>query len=366
MKVCHLTSVHPYLDIRIFMKQCRTLVSSGYEVHLVAPDAPNEIIDGVQMHTIVKSKASRMKRMTKTVSDVYKKAKEINADIYHFHDPELMIVGYLLSKVQGKRVIYDVHEDVPRQIMSKTWIPKSLRFMISKTVEFIENRLSRKYSAVVTATPFINKRFEGLIKTSVNINNFPINGELLVTNSDVYEKERAVCYVGGISTPRGINEMVYALNNVDAQLYLCGRFSSEKDRMTLTKIDGWSKVKEMGFLNREQVSDICSKSIAGLVLFHPEPNHVNAQPNKLFEYMSAGIPVISSDFHLWKEIIEGNRCGICVNPLDPTAITNAIQYLIDNPEEVEIMGRNGKRAVEEKYNWSSEGEKLLKLYRSLK
>jgi len=74
--------------------------------------------------------------MTKTVSDVYKKAKEINADIYHFHDPELMIVGYLLSKVQGKRVIYDVHEDVPRQIMSKTWIPKSLRFMISKTVEF--------------------------------------------------------------------------------------------------------------------------------------------------------------------------------------------------------------------------------------
>ncbi|MBD3768073.1 MAG: glycosyltransferase, partial [Gammaproteobacteria bacterium] len=103
----------------------------------------------------------------------------------------------------------------------------------------------------------------------------------------------------------------------------------------------------------------------GLVTFLPAPNHIDAQPNKMFEYMSAGLPIITSIFPLWREIVEGNQCGLCVDPLDPQAIGEAIQYLIDNPVEAEQMGKNGRQAVEQKYNWTIEEQKLLDLYAGL-
>jgi len=103
----------------------------------------------------------------------------------------------------------------------------------------------------------------------------------------------------------------------------------------------------------------------GLVLFYPEPNQINSQPNKLFEYMSAEIPIVASNFPLWKEIVEGNQCGICVDPLNPEEIARAIEYLITHPDEAQRMGENGRKAVIEKYNWESESKKLIELYRKI-
>ena len=92
------------------------------------------------------------------------------------------------------------------------------------------------------------------------------------------------------------------------------------------------------------------------------PNHVNALPNKMFEYMSAGLPVIASNFPLWKEIVEGNKCGLTVNPLSPKEIAEAIRYLLAHPEEARKMGENGRKAVLEKYNWDNESRKLMVFY----
>ena len=105
--------------------------------------------------------------------------------------------------------------------------------------------------------------------------------------------------------------------------------------------------------------------MAGVVLYHPELNHINAQPNKMFEYMAAGIPVIASDFPLWKEILEGARCGVCVDPLDPDQIADAIRWIVDHPEQAEQMGKNGRKAIIERYNWKREEDTLLGLYRGL-
>lgn len=121
---------------------------------------------------------------------------------------------------------------------------------------------------------------------------------------------------------------------------------------------GWHKVNEFGYQNRVAVANIMCQSKAGIVTFLPSPNHTDAQPNKMFEYMSSGIPIITSDFPLWREIVEGNHCGICVNPLDPIEIANAINYIIRNVDSAELMGINGQRAIKEKYNWEVEEEKL--------
>ena len=92
---------------------------------------------------------------------------------------------------------------------------------------------------------------------------------------------------------------------------------------------------------------------------------MDAQPNKMFEYMSAGIPVIASDFARWREVIDEKDCGLCVDPLDSLAIARAIDELIINPDKAQRMGENGRSAVESQYNWPAEEKKLLSFYSSI-
>jgi len=115
----------------------------------------------------------------------------------------------------------------------------------------------------------------------------------------------------------------------------------------------------------EAVVEMLAEARLGLVLFHPRPNHLESQPNKLFEYMAAGLPVVASSFPLWKEIVEGTRCGLVVDPLDPHAAANAIRWLLAHPEEAEAMGARGRQAVHDRFNWRREEATLLDCYARL-
>ena len=143
---------------------------------------------------------------------------------------------------------------------------------------------------------------------------------------------------------------------------MVGAFSEEKIEDEVKSYEGWRRVEEFGFLDRLGVAEVLLRSKAGLVTFHSVPNHIDAQPNKMFEYMSAGVPVIASNFVLWREVIEGNNCGLCVNPQQPKEIAEAIDYLLCNDVEAQRMGANGRKAVSEKYNWKLEEARLLELY----
>ena len=363
MKIVQLSSVHPPFDTRIFHKECKTLAQVNYKVVFVVQHDKNEEVDGIQIKALSKP-LNRLQRMIHTTWQAYQLAIKENAHSYHFHDPELIPMG-LIFKLQGKRVIYDVHEDVPRQILNKDYIPIPIRYLVSWLVGRLENLAARHFDAIVAATPFIKHRFDKLGCYSINVNNYPIQNELYLPQLDWSKKESAVCYVGGITDIRGIFEMIEAIGQTDAKLLLAGKFSSASQRSQAMEMPGWTSVKELGQLNRREVAQILRKSVAGLVLFHPQPNHINAQPNKMFEYMSAGIPIIASNFPLWQEIIEENQCGICVDPLNPQAIAEAIQWFLEHPDEAKRMGENGRKAVEEKYNWEAEAEKLRSLYSKL-
>ncbi|MCY4211547.1 MAG: glycosyltransferase, partial [Gammaproteobacteria bacterium] len=104
---------------------------------------------------------------------------------------------------------------------------------------------------------------------------------------------------------------------------------------------------------------------AGLVLYHPTPGILNAYPTKMFEYMSVGLPVIASDFPAWRHIVDRAECGLLVNPLEPSAIADAMLWLLNNPQEAERMGRRARKAAEEFYSWEREGDKLIRLYKKL-
>jgi len=362
-KVCHLTSVHHRNDTRIFHKELPALAEAAYDVCIVVADGKGDEQRPGYFIYDVGSSANRLQRISLTTKKVFSKAMELDADIYHFHDPELIPVGLKLIKA-GEKVIYDVHEDVPRDIMSKDWLPGIAIKPIASWFEKYENRSAPKFNYIITATPFIQKRFKSLNKQCVTINNYPILDEL-ITERLKYTGEMAVCYIGEITRIRAAEEMIKAMENVNAKFLLAGHYENDTYRNKLSQVPGWNKVKEFGFVNRSKAREILSQSSAGLVIFHPEPNHINAQPNKIFEYMSAGVPVIGSNFPLWKEIIEGNKCGICVDPLQPKAIEDGIKYILNNPDKAQEMGENGRKAVESRYNWEHEKTKLVNIYKQL-
>ena len=361
--VCHLTSVHSRYDIRIFLKECRTLSNSAFKVTLIVADGKgDEILDGIKIFDVGKP-VNRKKRIFKTTKKLFKKSLEIDADIYHFHDPELIPIGLKLKKM-GKKVIYDVHEDVSTQLLIKPYLNKISKVILLNLIEIYENYAAKKFDFIITATPYIRDRFVKLNNRTIDINNFPILEEFQNINFQM-KKKNAICYIGGISKARGIIELIKSLKYVDVTLYLAGEFETEKLKKEVMQLSGWNKVKYYGYVNRDKIKEIFSESSVGIVNFLPEPNHTNALPNKIFEYMSASLPVVASNFPLWKEIVEGNDCGICVDPTNPKEIAKAIEYLITHPDETKKMGENGRKAVLEKYNWEKESEKLLSLYRNL-
>ncbi|WDR06697.1 glycosyltransferase family 4 protein [Devosia rhodophyticola] len=344
------------------MKQCRSLAAAGYQISLVVADGRGgEIKDGVSIIDVGAARG-RLKRVTLAAWRIFRQALALDADIYHLHDPELLPIGYLLKR-RGKKVIFDVHEDLPRQILGKPYIAPVLRKPISMCIEIVEKFVCRRLDAVFAATPHIRDIFEKNRIRSININNFPMLGELDAAVG-WNQKNNEVCYVGGITAIRGISEVVQAFETVasGARLNLVGKFSEPVTEQATKRRAGWQHVNVLGFLDRIAVREVLKRSIAGLVTFKPAPNHIESQPNKMFEYMSAGLPVIASDFPLWREIIAGNDCGVLVDPRDPVAIAAAIDQLVGDPALAQRLGANGRSAVTERYNWSIEEQKLLQFY----
>jgi glycosyltransferase involved in cell wall biosynthesis len=368
-RVCHLSSVHAGLDIRIYRKECVSLAGAGYDTHLVINASAEDVAEaagrGVTVHRIgCGPGASRIARMSVHAWRCYRLAKELDADLYHFHDPELIPYGVLLAW-SGKKVIFDVHEDLSADIHSKEWVPFAARRALAATSRALENFGARRFAAVVAATSYIGTLFKDVAERVVVINNYPLAGELVPAQPVDATQRNSVCYVGGIDAIRGIRQVVQALSDTDVTLHLAGCFSSDALQAGVSSLSGWERVKYHGILTREEVTKIFGMSLAGLVTFLPEPNHIHSQPNKMFEYMSAGIPVIASDFPLWNELIEGTQCGVCVDPNSPEEIAAAIRHLRNHPEEVARMGNNGRQAVEDKYRWDREEIKLVSLYRGL-
>lgn len=363
VRVVQLSTAHGRGELRVHLKQCNSLAAAGYEVHYVVADGKGpERVGDVQVHDIGAA-GGRFQRMLLRPWRMLAAARRLKGRIYHFHDPEILLIALFLGG-GGAKVIYDSHEDVPRSLMSRDWIPRLVRGALSSVFERFEDFVAKRISAVVGATPHIARRFSRVNKRAIAINNFPLRSEIedMVTPAN---DSRNVCYLGGIGKIRGIVEMVNALEHVDARLILAGPFDSAETQREVEQLPGWAKVDYRGVVSRAEVRVIMAQSRAGLIFFHPEPNHVDAQPNKMFEYMSAGLPVLASDFPLWRSLLVESGAGRCANPLDPKDIARVIGELLDDPAGARAMGLRGREAVLNRYQWSFEERKLRGLYEEL-
>lgn len=366
IKVCHLSSAHTRYDIRIYMKECCSLAGAGFAVtYIVADGKGDESKNNVSILDVGVS-TGRINRMLAVTRRVLLKARSVDADIYHLHDPELIPIGLILRR-SGKKVIFDAHEDFPKQLLTKPYLNKHLAKCMSHFFSIFERWAFRKFNALVAATPSIQTSLAGLNKYVVDINNYPLPGELSSDTINWELKGNVVCYIGAISSIRGILPLVDAMSlaKSDTTLEIAGKFSEVDIKKQVMRHRAWDKCIDHGLVDRGEVKSILERAFAGIVTFLPVPNHTDSQPNKMFEYMSAGIPVIASNFPLWRDIIDGNNCGVCVDPLDAQAIADAIDMLATNLPLAERMGKNGQRAVVESYNWKVEEVKLVSLYSKL-
>ncbi|QKG85685.1 glycosyltransferase family 4 protein [Kroppenstedtia pulmonis] len=364
MKVMIFSSVHSCSDSRIFHKQAVSLARAGYEVevHALANFKENEN-QGVRLVglPVPRNKWQRLRNGW----ILYRRALVSEADRFHFHDPELLPWGVLLRQRTNRPVIYDAHEDLPKQIHTKPWIPKLFRPFLARLAHQVEKALARRLSAVVTATESIADQFDA--PQVAVVKNYPLTAPYTHTESD--DDKNRLLYVGGISYLRGYQEMIrmmdYLPHSLQAELHLIGpmqHIRSEDRKLDQLKE---KRVYYHGIIPFEEVPQWLSRGKVGLVCLHPVENYQESLPIKLFEYMAMGLPVVATDFPLWRKIVADHGAGRMVNPLDPSDMAEKVKEILSDPLLQRKMGEQGRKAYQEKYNWQVEEKKLIRLYQGL-
>ncbi len=363
-KICQMTSVHPPLDIRVFYKMCKSLAKAGYDVTLIAMNPEPEVVEGVRIVPFPVYK-NRFKRLLFSPFKMFGLALKEKAAVYHFHDPELMVTGFLL-KLFGKRVIYDVHEDYTKEIFDKYWIRyRSLRKIVSliyKCIEILFTRLC--ITKVVTVTTDIAAKFP--LKKTVVVKNF-VDLELIASAKPSAEKKEkpVVIYAGGLYRVKGVLEAVQAMGLLHgkAELWLLGKWGEPGLEEECMCMDGWMYTKYKGVFKPEKVYSYLKSADIAISTQYPVENFLTALPVKFFEYMACSLPMIISDFPFWKEMF--GQCTLFVDPYKPDEIADKIRYLLENPNKSKELGQKGYRLVAERYNWKSEEKNLLSIYNEI-
>ena len=358
-----ITTVHDPFDHRVFYKEACTLRRLGYRVLVTAPHPVSETRDGIEIVALPLPR-NRLERMVVTSVRLFVTAVRQRAAAYHFHDPELIPVGLAL-KALGKAVVYDVHEDVPRDIMIKHYIPRPLRRLVAAFVGAVEQFASRWYDAIVVTTEDIRKNFAWHPRVAL-IRNLPIAEWYRRSVEPRPAAPFRIVYAGSLSVERGIGDLVGAMarlpDDMDARLTLCGAWSPSSLEDEVRAMPGFERVDYLGSLPAPRVPDVLAGADVGVACLHPTNTYETSLPTKLFEYMASGLPVIVTNFPLWREIVEASGAGICVPPRDPRAIADAIERLHQDRDLRRQMSLAGKQAAERHWTWEVDGRVLGGLY----
>jgi len=370
-KIYMLSSAHSPYDKRIYLREARTLVDFNYEVSIISPYYRKEIKNNIKILPIPKS-PNRFIRILRTLN-IFLVALKGKADLYHFHDPELLPIGLLLKLITRKPVIYDVHEYYSFSILTKYWIPKFIRKYVSFIVEKIEKSISRHISGIITVSEHMRDLFLQYNENTIEVCNYPVLKDFKV-NFTNEEQDKTIIYLGYISLERGLNIMLETVPIVkekhpDAEFMLVGPLIlggiNFEIRNKINQFIRKGYIEVYGEVPFKQAMEYLCRAYIGWIPLLPTLNYKHAKVIKLFEYALYSKPIVASRIGFIANLIKEMKCGLLVDPYNPIDHARAINYLIEHPKEGQEMGRRGRKFIIEKYNWEKESEKMLRLYEKL-
>jgi glycosyltransferase involved in cell wall biosynthesis len=369
MEIIHISLVHQRSDIRIFYKQCLYLqeYKLGNITLIVADGIGDDIISNIKILDIGIPSRNRIGRAILGSIKMWKIFRFLHYDVVHLHDPELLPLGLLL-KAKKKIVIFDMHENLPKEIFTKNYINKWVRYPLSYIINFFQQQIFKVIPVVFAENSYI-KDF-GTAKTSVTVLNYPIIKEL---NKVITQKRKTfnIGYLGSITKERGLFMQLRAVDELrneglEIETTLIGPYSNKDyNSLICQKLVRSGAASFTGRVIPEVGWSLMSKCHVGLAVLESSPNFIESYPTKLFEYMALGIPCIVSDFPLYRKVVEDAQCGLLVDPMDIESIKDAIRRLYYNQNELNRMGENGKINVNHRYSWDSEFLKLKEFYLNL-
>ncbi|NLP44702.1 MAG: glycosyltransferase family 4 protein [Peptococcaceae bacterium] len=370
MKICILTTGHQALDNRIFYKQALSLKKKYADITLIVPDERAEYTEqGIKIIGV--PRANSLYGRFKLGDTVVAKAIEVQADVYHFHDYELIFkVGKIKKALPNCKLVYDVHEHYPDMMRMSKKVPKLLRPLATFIVDKSELFLAPKFDQIITADDAVRERFNKhpYVEILYNFSDF------IPEEKPEIEKEYDVIYQGGITLERGAFNLVQAIHLLrdkypQIKLVFVGPFNDPEGRELVYNYIEENHLSEnvlfVGRIPHLEVEDYIRKSKIGAVTLMPVPKYYKNIPIKQFEYMSCGIPVVGSDLPPIKRFLTAYNSGIVVDPTKPEEIAKAFNILLSDPRLCKEMGENGLQAVREEYNWGKMEERLYKIYSRL-
>jgi len=366
VRVVHVDTVHPAWDVRIFEKECVSLAGAGYDVHLVIPAERSETIRGVNVVALPRVRR-RVWRLMYLVWYAFWVALRLRGRIYHLHSPEMLPPGQLL-RLFGKSVVFDMHENLPKSILDKRYLPRILRRPLSACMRAAERFLLLGIPVVFAENSYV-KDYRYVRRGTVVLN-MPMINRLEVIR-ETKHAQPTVGYVGAVSAARGSRVTLEALEvlrdqGFDVAWHCVGAVNADEEAGLRRAIEEKGlDVCLTGPLPSAEAWSSIARCHVGLAVLEPTPNFVDSYPTKIFEYMALGLPVVASDFPLYRDVVKGNGCGINVDPRDARQVAAAIRTILETPGLAREMGEAGHRAVREKFNWEHEFAKLHRLYAGL-
>ncbi len=370
MKICMLASTHGPNDGRIFQKEAKSLAKE-HEVTIVAPasESGSNVVDGISVVTVKRQNSVALHPLT--LLRLFQACLAQDADVYHCHEPDALLIGLLAKYLKGKRVVYDIHEHWPSEIPYDIGVRCGTlaQRVLSALVSNVEIVLARRAESTFAVSESVAARFREKGLEPVILSNYSIAALDIPYNPD--RSGRKLMFVAGnIHAFHGVGECIRAVSRVrehypDVSLTLVGNVREDLDEY-INGCDCNEFITSTGFLPYREMYETLNEGVAGLLVFQPTYYNISiGLPNKLFDYMLLGLPVIASDLPEIRSVVGKADCGILVDPASVDDIADAISYLFEHPEEARRMGANGRRAVLERYNWSMMEADLLQTYRNL-
>lgn len=358
MKICHVTFDHNWNDTRVYKREALSQKAEGYDVILVCGDTiESGVKEGVDVICYADHLYSKKERLMLLYSnnELVKYLLSLNADIYQIHDITLLEVGKKI-KNKGKHLIFDCHENyldsVPENLGAKTKLPKSLFKIL---LERYFKKVVSRFDAVFTVSPNMVEALKRFNDNTYMVSNFPSVKNYVLPNTVL--KENFFIFQGTVYSISNQGSIVKALSLLDfnVRYKVIGTLFDEQ-RKEITDNDVKGRVDTIGWMKKEKLNEIMQKAICGIVILDYSSSCCYGEgqlgSNKIFEYMLCGLPVICTDFKLWKEmIIDKYHCGICVEPGNVEQIRSAMQWILEHPEEAIEMGRRGRNAIFTEFNW---------------